>query len=109
MDIVDTEHNRLENGASRRAKIELWTATSELRKYLIGLTFSEEQTLQFRSVAENWGRLYIDCFGEQHVTHYMVSYLTAHSIFLIQLSKGQLNFMCPSAILLLHYLCVNSM
>jgi hypothetical protein len=74
MDVVDAEHNRLGDGASRQARIALWTTTVELQKYMTGLTFSEEQRRKFREVVVNWGQKYIYYFGEQAVTHYMVRY-----------------------------------
>jgi hypothetical protein len=74
MDVVDAEHNRLGDRASRQARIALWTATAELQKYMTGLIFSKEQRRKFRDIVINWGQKYIDCFGEQAVTHYMVRY-----------------------------------
>lgn len=74
-DVVQSEHNHLDQGQSRIKKFQMWAAFEQLQPYLTGLTLTPAQCKSFRSIVENWGRLYIQVAGEEHVTHYMVSLL----------------------------------
>lgn len=72
--LVNAERDFSNNGTNRRIKlVALWKALEDLRPYFTGLTLTPDQQEQYRGKIENWGRLCIKAFGEQDVTHYMVS------------------------------------
>lgn len=73
MDICQSEYNCLNGGGSRITKLEMWRAFEKIQPYLTGLTLTLEQRSTFKEKVEAWGKLYIKAYGEEHVTHYMVS------------------------------------
>lgn len=72
IDIVNATRNVLNGGEAKRNQLEMWSALDDLRQYFTSLTLSIEQIRSFKSKVDNWGKLYVRCFGEAHVTHYMV-------------------------------------
>lgn len=73
IDVVNAEQNCANRGQDKRDRIELWKQLDELRPCLQGLTLKEGQSAEdFKVKIEAWGRLFVKCFGEHHVTHYMV-------------------------------------
>ncbi len=73
MDICQSEYNCLNGGGSRITKLEMWRAFEKIQPYLTGLTLTLEQRSTFKEKVEAWGKLYIKAYGEENVTHYMVS------------------------------------
>lgn len=75
VDVVNAEKNNLRRGQAKRDKIEMWRALDAVRPYLTGLRLIEGQSSEdFKEKVDIWGHLYLKCFGEYQVTHYMVSY-----------------------------------
>jgi len=73
-DVVHSTKNLLDGGDAKRLQLDMWAALDDLRQYFSSaLTLSDDQRHHFKEKVEHWGRLFIRCFGEQHVTHYMVS------------------------------------
>jgi len=71
-DIVNATRNMLNGGEAKRKQMEMWNALNDILEYFHKLTLSDEQRYAFRRKVKKWGRLYVECFGEQHITHYMV-------------------------------------
>lgn len=71
-DVLRSENNTLDQGRQYLDRVEMWEALEQVFPYLVGLTLNQEQISTFRPKIEKWGRLYLKCFGEDHVTHYMV-------------------------------------
>lgn len=71
-DIVNASRNFTDSGAAKRNQLEMWAALDDLRQYFIHLTLTNDQISQFNGKAERWGHLIVKCFGENHVTQYMV-------------------------------------
>lgn len=79
VDIVNAEKNLLQNGQAKKERLDQWIALDALRPYFSGLRLTDLQSANdFKTKAETWGRAYLKCFGEHHVTHYMVN-VTKHS------------------------------
>jgi hypothetical protein len=76
MDIVHATKNFMNGGTDKRNQLMMWEALDELRVYFTKLTLTDDQRHDFKSKVESWGRLFLLCFGEHHVTQYMVSILT---------------------------------
>jgi hypothetical protein len=72
-DVVAAEKNYIGDGESRRAKLVVWKGLETLLPYLSGLTLTDDLIESFPSKLEDWGRQYVEAFGETHVTHYIVS------------------------------------
>lgn len=73
VDVVNAEKNYINNGQSKRDRLELWQSLDSLRSYFNQLRLTDEQSVKdFKTKIAAWGRLYIRCFGEHHVTHYVV-------------------------------------
>jgi hypothetical protein len=73
VDIVNAEKNLLRNGQAKKERLDQWIALDALRPYFSGLRLTDVQSANdFKTKAETWGRAYVKCFGEHHVTHYMV-------------------------------------
>jgi hypothetical protein len=72
-DVCKSEHNFMEQGRSRIARVDMWKAFEDIQPYLIGLILTLEQRSSFKEKVEAFGRLYIASFGKEHITHYMVS------------------------------------
>lgn len=73
MDVVNAERNFLRKGQAKRDHLELWSLLDNLRPYFSGLRLEEDQSAaDFNKKISTFGRQYIKCFGETHVTHYMV-------------------------------------
>ena len=82
-DVVNSTKNLLDGGDAKRLQLEMWASLDDLWQYFnSALTLSDDQRHHFKGKVEHCGRLFIRCFGEQHVTHYMVS-LTNPLIFFI--------------------------
>lgn len=73
-DVCTAEQNNLEQGLSRQRRYDMWEAFEELQPYLTGLVLTTEQRRACKEKFDKWGKLYLAAFGEEHVTHYMVSY-----------------------------------
>ena len=73
IDVVNAKKNFMNNGRSKRDKLDMWHAMDALRPYFCGFRLNEEQSAaDFKTKVEEWGRCYIRCYGEHQVTHYMV-------------------------------------
>jgi hypothetical protein len=82
-DICVAEHNFLNKGTSRAARLQMWAAFDDIQSYFKALTLSVNERRAFRGKVENFRRLYVRCFGEGHVTHY-VHVLVKHCIWFIE-------------------------
>lgn len=71
-DIINATRNVVNGGESKRKQLEMWDALDDLVQYFTNLTLSREQKEAFKYKVEKWGKLYVRCFGESQVTHYMV-------------------------------------
>lgn len=88
VDVVNAEQNFANRGQDKRDRLELWRLLDELRPYCQGLRLQENQSAaDFKQKVEAWGRLFVKCFGEQHVTHYMVRFHNFMSVWYVCLSK----------------------
>lgn len=75
LDVVIAKRNNLRRGQAKREKIEMWQALDALRPYFTGLQLTKYQSVEdFKVKVDAWGHLYLKCFGEYQVIHYMVSY-----------------------------------
>ena len=72
-DVLHTESNTLDQGRQYLDRVEMWKALETVFPYLVGLSLDQEQRETFKGKIERWGSLYMKCFGEDHITHYMVS------------------------------------
>ena len=72
-DVLRSESNTLDQGRQYLDKVEMWKALETVFPYLVGLSLDQEQRETFKGKIERWGSLNVKCFGEDHVTHYMVS------------------------------------
>lgn len=72
-DLINACRNFTEGGAAKRNQLEMWSALDEIREYFIHLTLTDDQIHDFKAKVDRWGRLLVKCFGENHVTQYMVS------------------------------------
>jgi hypothetical protein len=45
-------------------------------------TLTNDQRHHFQEKADYWGRLFIRCFGKQHMTHYMMSMMNLLNCFI---------------------------
>jgi hypothetical protein len=73
VDVINSEKNFSNLGQARRDRLDLWQMLDNLLPYFKGLRLGDDQSApDFRSKVEAFGRQYIKCFGETHVTHYMV-------------------------------------
>lgn len=73
-DVVNSTKNLLDGGDAKRIQLEMWATLDDLRQYFsFALTLSDDQRHHFKEKVEHWGWLFIRCFGEQNLTHYMVS------------------------------------
>ena len=71
--VVNTEHNFLRKGEAKRDKLKLWELLEALLPYLSSLSLREDQSAKdFKERMDAFGMQYIKCFGECHITHYMV-------------------------------------
>jgi hypothetical protein len=100
-DVYESEHNFMEQGRSRIARVDMWKAFEDIQPYLTGLTLTLEQRSSFKEKVEAFGRLYTAAFGEEHVTHYMVSCFIHCFILLTYISFKLEN----SRIILFHMSC----
>lgn len=73
-DVLRSENNTLDQGKQYLDRVEMWKALETVLPYLVGLSLDQEQRNTFRTKIQEWGRLYVKCFGEDHVTHYMVRF-----------------------------------
>lgn len=74
--MLRSENNQVGRGAGYLARVEMWQAFEKVVPYLTGLVLKPGQSASdFRIKVRNWGRLFVKCFGEEHVTHYVVSML----------------------------------
>lgn len=73
-DVVMSENNHLENGQARRNRFQVWEALEELQPYLTGLVLTAEQRGACKAKLDQFGKAFLKAFGENHVTHYMVSW-----------------------------------
>lgn len=88
VDVVNAEQNFANRGQDKRDRLELWRLLDELRPYCQGLRLQENQSAaDFKQKVEAWGRLFVKCFGEQHVTHYMVRFHNFMSVWYVCMSK----------------------
>jgi hypothetical protein len=79
-DILRSEDNQLQRGQAYLGRVATWTALEQIYPYLCGLTLTNDQRAVFQTKVEEFGRLFIRNFGEEHVTHYMVSiFIPAYS------------------------------
>jgi hypothetical protein len=86
-DVVRSENNQVANGAGYLARVEMWQALEDIIPYLTGLVLKEGQSAaDFRTKVQKWGKLFIRCFGEEHVTHYVVSIPLLDSIIFLNAS-----------------------
>ena len=76
-DVCMSELNNLEGGAARVKRWRVWETLEDLLPYFRGLVLSDEQRRCCRPRMDAFGRAFIAAFGETHVTHYIVSLLTA--------------------------------
>ena len=58
----------------------MWQAFEELQPYITGLVLTATQRSQLKEKFENWGRAFVNAFGKEHVTHYIVSTMFQNSI-----------------------------
>jgi len=72
-DIVNASRNFTDSGATKRNQLEMWVALDDLRQYFIHSTLTNNQISQFKEKVERWDHLIVKCFGENHVTQYMIS------------------------------------
>ena len=73
VDVVNSERNFLRKGQGKKDHLELWSLLDNLQPYFSGLRLTEDQfSADFNKKVSVFGRHYIKCFGETHVTHYMV-------------------------------------
>jgi hypothetical protein len=76
VDIVNAEKNTLNKGQAKRDRLELWHALDALQPYFTGLRLTNGQSARdFKLKVDAFGQLYLKCFGEHQVTHYMVRLL----------------------------------
>lgn len=80
-DICQAESNNSGGGAHRRARAAMWQAFEEVLPYFSGLVLTAEQRVEFKVKIEIWGRAFLKAFGEEHVSHYMVSSLLFSRLF----------------------------
>jgi hypothetical protein len=86
-DVVRSENNQVANGARYLARVEMWQALEDIIPYLTGLVLKEGQlAANFRTKVQKWGKLFIRCFGEEHVTYYVVSIPLLDSIIFLNAS-----------------------
>lgn len=79
VDIINAEKNNMNKGLAKRDRFDLWQMLDGLRSYFSGLQLGDNESAgDFKKKVEEWGHQYIKCFGEHHVTHYMVSTSDAH-------------------------------
>lgn len=75
VDVVNAEKNFLRKGQAKKDHLQLWQMLEALLPYFEGLRLKEGQsTSDFEVKMEAFGNQYIKCFGECHVTHYVVCY-----------------------------------
>jgi hypothetical protein len=64
-------------------QLEMWAALNDLRQYFSSArTLTNDQRQHFQEKADYWGRLFIRCFGKQHMTHYMTSMINLLNCFI---------------------------
>jgi len=71
-DIVCAERNFLDQGRARHGRLEVWRALERLLPYFTELKLSPQQRAAFKTLIEDFGRLFINYFGEYSVAHYIV-------------------------------------
>jgi hypothetical protein len=82
-----TFREQVANGAGYLARVEMWQALEDIIPYLIGLVLKEGQSAaDFRTKVQKWGKLFIRCFGKEHVIHYVVSIPLMDSIIFLNAS-----------------------
>lgn len=67
------KNNFIEGGENKRAKEQVWIGLEKLKPYFIGLSLTNGERREFKSLVEQWGRDFITAYGEYQVTHYIVS------------------------------------
>jgi len=77
-DIVNSSRNFQDGGTAKMTQMDMWVGLDDIRLYFTKLTLDDNEVHQFKEKAEAWGRLFIQCFGEHHVTQYMVSFLDSN-------------------------------
>ena len=71
--VVNAEKNFLGKGQTKRDKLKLWQTLEEVKPYFGGLRLTEEQSAaDFKEKIEAFGHQFLICYGETHVTHYVV-------------------------------------
>jgi hypothetical protein len=73
-DVLHSEDKLMQRGHAYLGRVATWTALEQIYPYLYGLTLTNNQRSLFQTKVEEFGRLFIRNFGDEHVTHYMVSY-----------------------------------
>ena len=59
----------------------MWQAFEELQPYITRLVLTAIQQSEFKERIQNWGRAFVNAFGEEHISHYMVSIMFPNLIF----------------------------
>lgn len=70
MDICKVENQS--SPTTKLIRMHMWKAYEDLQPYLKGLALSPTQKTDFKILVHKWAKLYIQAFGEEHMTHYMV-------------------------------------
>jgi len=73
VDVVPAEKSFMSGGATKRAKLDVWIGLEKLKPYLEELTLQDDKKAKFKGLVKAWGQQFIRAFGEQYVTHYIVS------------------------------------
>ena len=86
-DIVHSENNQVANRIGYLARVKMWQELEDIIPYLTRLVLKEGQsTANFRTKVQKWEKLFIKCFDEEHIIHYIVSIPLLDSIIFLNAS-----------------------
>ena len=75
-EVCVAESNCLDQGNGRKKRWTVWETLEDLQPYLTGLVLTQGQRDSCREKMDAFGKAFLEAFGETHVTHYIVRYLS---------------------------------